>query len=275
MILKTLKEAFVKAGPKRLASLLACLAIAILVLGSYLALARSHDSSQPGGGFDGLPVCDDSKTLWYMDGELPPKMNIELDESVKMVLGIPSGLYPGSMIECELMAWFGTEEGRKVYEHYGGMFVDAAGIYIVLTNMTYVDDILAVIGDEAKAYGATLTFLKGKYSLGQLEKWQSMLAEELLCKLNPKKVEGPEDIIFMYIYVAEPLNLVVVGVNSLHFKPEVIRKAFEAALALGIPEDAIIFEKSAPIIPLPELVEAGWQIESYSDDFPAGPSLHL
>lgn len=56
-----------------------------------------------------------------------------------------------------------------------GIFVDAARIYIVVTDRACGEKIMRAVEDLASQYGAELVFLKGKYTYKQLSQWADAL----------------------------------------------------------------------------------------------------
>ncbi|WP_053240269.1 hypothetical protein [Pyrobaculum islandicum] len=167
----------------RLGVVVAAAALA-LALAVYIAAAAGSDSkaqSAQDAAIEGLAIVEPDyyDSFWYMYGRLPRKMNIEVDDVVRRILERPVGA-PGPArgeFQIDERQWFHSDAaGREVYERcFGGIFVDAARIYIVVTDRACGEKIMRAVEDLASQYGAELVFLKGKYTYKQLSQWADAL----------------------------------------------------------------------------------------------------
>ncbi|WP_148682430.1 TM1812 family CRISPR-associated protein [Pyrobaculum neutrophilum] len=236
----------------------AALALALAV---YIAAAAGSDSkAQPAqsasdsqqytqdAAVEGLTI-GGNDPFWYMEGRLPKKMNIEVDDVVRRILERPVRA-PGPargefQIDERLREWFHNDTaGREVYERcYGGMFVDAARIYIVVTDRACGEKIRRAVEDLASRYGTELVILKGKYTYRQLSQWADALFHRVKEGLEDRLKQICGKYVVTMLMVDQATNQIVVGINPDCTSQAVVKEIAKALDELGIPKDAVVLEK--------------------------------
>ncbi|WP_053240245.1 hypothetical protein [Pyrobaculum islandicum] len=200
---------------------------------------------------EGLAVAewDCRDYFWYIYGRLPKKLNIELDDAVKHILDKPTGVFGTPCgffnISEKLRQWLNNDPvGIEVYERcYGGMFVDAARIYIVVTDHACKEKIAGTIGDLAKQFGTEVVFLKGRYTYKQLIQWADALKDRLYREENGGRLSqmcNYTRAFWANFDVAR--NLVNIYVQPKCLSPSVVKELAKLVDELEIPREAVLVE---------------------------------
>lgn len=115
---------------------------------------------------------------------------------------------------------------------FGGMFVDGDTLKVYLSNPSQKPAIeTAIASTFGRERAKNIQILQGKYNFAQLKEWNNRAGELF-------DMQGT-----VYTDVDEKENRVKIGIDSSDFK--VVEKRLDQ---LGIPRDAVIIEKTDPIV---------------------------